>query len=224
MKLVEDQIVPKNTGRSVVVKKGQHLRISAESIVDFVVFNLDNLRERFDQARTKVNQGKIYISKNDVLYSKSNHVMMTIIEDTYKGTHDLQYGMCSKSTYDAWWELRDKEHWRNYFRQLGISKREDLPDHGCWENLDDALKAYGIAPEDIPSPFNLFQSYEISMPRGTLVRCLDRDRPEPDKPAHVEFRAEMNCLAAVSACPESGKAGKAKAIRVEVLASAASEV
>lgn len=223
MKVIENRIVPSNTGRAFVVIKGQHLRISAESIVDFVVFNLDNLRERFDQARTKVNQGKIYISKGDVLYSKSNHVMMTIIDDTYKGTHDLQYGMCSKSTYDVWWKLRDTEHWRNYFNKLGVQRREDLPDHGCWENLTDALTPHGIAPEDIPSPFNLFQSYEISLPTGKLVRCLDRDRPEPGKPAHVEFRAEMNCLTAVSACPESGKAGKAKSIRAEVLSPAGSE-
>jgi uncharacterized protein YcgI (DUF1989 family) len=217
MTVIKDQIVQKNTGRSFVVKNGRLLRISAESIVDFVVFNLDNLKERFDQARTKVNQGKIYISKNDVLYSKSNNVMMTITEDTYKGTHDLQYGMCSKSTYDTFWRLRDKEPWKSYFIQSGINKREDLPDHGCWENLTDALNGYGIAPEDIPSPFNLFQSYEIAMPRGTLIRCLDRDRPEPGKPALVEFRAEMNCVVGVSACPESGKMGKAKAIRIELL-------
>jgi len=59
MKIIEDRIVPKNTGKSFVVNKGQKIRVTAESIVDFVVFNLDNLKERFDQARTKANQGKV---------------------------------------------------------------------------------------------------------------------------------------------------------------------
>jgi uncharacterized protein YcgI (DUF1989 family) len=217
MKVIEDLIMPVNTGRSFLVKKGQFIRVSAESIVDYVVFNLDNLRERFDQARTRVDQDKIFISTGDKLYSKFNNVMMTIVEDTYKGNHDLQYGMCSKSRYDQTWSMRGTEHWQNYFGVRGVQKREDLPDHGCWENLTDALKDYNIAPEDIPSPFNLFQSMEIIFPKGELKRVIDRDRPEPGKPAHVEFRAEINCLAGVSACPELGKAGKAKPVRVEVI-------
>lgn len=216
MRIREEAILPVNSGRSFVVQKGEHIRISAESIVDFVVFNLHNLRERFDQARTKVNQDKVYIGNGDVLFSKSNHVMMTIVEDTYRGRHDLQYGMCSKSRFDQLWGMRHTEDWKIYFGVRGIQKREDFPDHGCWENLIDALKGYDILPEDIPSPFNLYQSMEIAYPSGRLIRCMDRDRPEPGKPASVTMRAEMDCLAGVSACPELGKAGKAKPVRVEV--------
>jgi uncharacterized protein YcgI (DUF1989 family) len=35
----------------------------------------------------------------------------------------------------------------------------------------------------------------------------------PKDEAHVDFRAEMDCLVAVSACPESGRG---QAIRVEI--------
>jgi uncharacterized protein YcgI (DUF1989 family) len=35
----------------------------------------------------------------------------------------------------------------------------------------------------------------------------------PKVEAHVDFRAEMDCLVAVSACPESGRG---QAIRVEI--------
>jgi len=87
--------VDQNTGYSFIVSTGNHVRITAESTVDLVVFNAENLFERFDQARTKSNQGKIYITTGDALYSKINNVMMTIIEDNYKGCHDLQYGMRS---------------------------------------------------------------------------------------------------------------------------------
>jgi uncharacterized protein YcgI (DUF1989 family) len=71
------------------MEKGQRVRISFQSIVDFVVFNRDNLSERFDQARTKANQGKIYLTTGDRLLSKLNTTMMTIVDDTFKGTHDL---------------------------------------------------------------------------------------------------------------------------------------
>ena len=64
-------IVPKNSGAAFEVKKGQRVRIAGRSIVDFVAFSLDDLTERFDQARTKTNQVKIFISTGDVLYSKA---------------------------------------------------------------------------------------------------------------------------------------------------------
>ena len=217
MKIIEDAIIAKNTAKSFVVKKGGHVCVSGESIVDFVVFNLDNQRERFDQARTRVNQNKIYISTGDVLYSKFNNIMMTITEDTYKGKHDLQFGMCSKSRFGQIWEMRGTETWDEQWGKQGIKKREDLPDHGCWENLATALKRYDIAPEDIPSPFNLFMSAEIVMPSGEIRLRIDRDRPKAGSPAHVTLRAEMNCVVAASACPEFGKAGKAKDIRIEIL-------
>lgn len=98
MTLAEDVVIPKNTGRAFILKKGQRIRVIGESTVDFVAFNLDNLRERFDQARTKVLQGKIFISNGDQLISKFGNPMLTIIEDGYKeqGTHDLQKGGVSR--------------------------------------------------------------------------------------------------------------------------------
>ena len=158
MKVLEEVVMPYNTGRAFIVKKRQCIRVIAESIVDFVPFNLDNLRERFDQARTKAHNGKVFLSIGDKLYTKSANPMMTIVEDTYKGKHDLQYGMCSKVAYDRVYEsLKSGDPViTKTWKWLGVKKREDIPDHGYWENMQDALKDYDIAPEDIPSPFNLF--------------------------------------------------------------------
>src|SRR4030095_17066424 len=95
---METRMVEKNSGAAVEVKKGQRLRIAGKSIVDFVAFNLHDLTERFDQARTKTNQVKIFISTGDILYSKRNNPMLIIVEDTFKeGRHDLQKGMCSRT-------------------------------------------------------------------------------------------------------------------------------
>jgi uncharacterized protein YcgI (DUF1989 family) len=96
VEILEDVVVPRNTGHACIVRRQHLLRVMAESTVDLVAFNLDNLYERFDQGRTKANQGKIYLSTGDFLYSKINRVMLSIVDDTYRGTHDLQYGMCSK--------------------------------------------------------------------------------------------------------------------------------
>ena len=205
MRLIEDIVVPNNTGRAFTLSKGQHIRVIGQSTVDFVAFNLDNLRERFDQARTKVLQGKIFISTGDKLISKLGNPMLTIIEDKYKdqGTHDLQKGACRGTMYQHEYE---SDLYPEVFTSL---KREDLPDHGCWENLSEALKPWGIAPEDIPSPFNIFQSMQIDGHTGRMHFLKTTAEPG----TYVEMRAEMDCLVAVSACPI---AGLGKSIRVQV--------
>ena len=92
MKVISESVIKSNTGKAFPVKKGQIIRVIGESTADYVVFNLHNVKERFDQARTKVDQGKIYVTTGDVLISKYNNVMMTIVKDTYKGTHDMEKG------------------------------------------------------------------------------------------------------------------------------------
>jgi uncharacterized protein YcgI (DUF1989 family) len=209
MAVLESVVVAKNSGRSFVVKKGQRLRVAGRTVVDFVAFNLHNLRERFDQARTKTNQVKIFISTGDQLFSKENNPLLTIVEDSFKeGKHDLQKGMCSKKRF----ELVAKGLAQRKFAggvDLNPQRPEDIPDHGCWENLIDALKGYDIRPEDIPSPFNIWQTMKIDSDTGAMLDTTIR----PNTEAHVDFRAEMDCLVAVSACPQSGRG---EAIRVEV--------
>lgn len=209
MKVLQSVVVPKNSGKSFVVKKGQVLRVAGRTIVDFVAFNLHNVRERFDQARTKTNQVKLFISAGDQLFSKDNNAMLTIVEDSFKeGKHDLQKGMCSRKRF----ELVAKGLAQRKFAEgvdLNPKRAEEIPDHGCWENLIEGLKGYDIAAEDIPSPFNIWQTMKIDPDTGALLDTTIRPAAE----AHIDFRAEMDCLVAVSACPESGRG---QAIRVEI--------
>jgi len=204
VKIIEDVVMKNNTGRSFIVKKGEKIGITSYTIVDTVVLNLQDISERFDQGRTKAHNGVVFISEGDKLYSKKANAMMTITKDTYKGKHDLQFGMCSKIAFDRFWEsLQDpnstiSKTWASF----NIKRREDLPDHGCWENLQYAFRDYDIAPENIPSPLNLFQSHDITGPRGTIIYNWERDLPPEGHPAYVELKAEIDCVVGLSACPE----------------------
>ncbi len=60
----------RNTGFAIDLNKGQSVRITSQTIIDFVCFNRKNLRERFDQARTKANQRKVFLTTGDSLVSK----------------------------------------------------------------------------------------------------------------------------------------------------------
>ena len=46
---LKKKTIPPNPGRAYVVKKGQRIRVIGRTIVDFVAFNFEDLRERFDQ-------------------------------------------------------------------------------------------------------------------------------------------------------------------------------
>jgi uncharacterized protein YcgI (DUF1989 family) len=209
MAILKSAIVPRNSGAAFEVRKGQRLRIAGRSIVDFVAFNLHELNERFDQARTKTNQAKVFITTGDTLFSKRNNPMLSIIEDSFtEGRHDLQKGMCSRKRFEMVAQGTAK---RIFAEGVDVNpkKPEEIPDHGCWENLSNAVKPWNIAADDVPSPFNIFQCMRIDPDTGIMYDTLIRPKVE----AHVDFRTEMDCLVAVSACPESGRG---QAIRVEI--------
>ncbi len=197
MKILSEKTISANTGCEAELKKGQVIRISATTTVDFVAFDRRNLRERFDQARTKVYNMKIFISTGDKLMSKSNQHLMTIVEDTYReGTHDLQKGMCSGYRYQlAQQEGRLEEY---YHREV------EIPDHGCWENLSQILQPHNVAAEDIPSPLNLFQTMKIDPLTGHMEHTTIRPKPG----TYVDLRAERDLLVALSACPDLPVGGK----------------
>ncbi len=193
-----DLHIPYNTGGSATVNKGQFVRVIGRRTVDFVAFNLDNLRERFSQARTKANQAKLFITKGDVLYSKHNNIMLTIVEDTWPGFHDMQKGMCDRKRNEMVFRGEARRvRWEDGEEKPETRAWEDLPDHGCWENLIDAVKGWDIKPEDIPNPLNMFSHKRIDGETGLwwdVPIVLDED-------VYMDLRAEMDCLVAASHCP-----------------------
>ena len=193
MKIISDHHIPANTGWGHEMTRGHILRLTARTIIDFVCVNLHDVNERFDQARTKVYNMKIWISTGDVLYSKLNNPMMTIIEDQFagQGYHDLQYGTCSGPRF-----ARAKEEGR--LNQYHHGDEIPIPDHGCWENLIAGFKPWGVPPEYIPSPLNVFQHVDIDTKSGEIKHSPNR----PESPIHVDFRAEMDLVVAASACPD----------------------
>lgn len=193
MKIIRDDHVPANSGWGAEMKQGQVLRLTAMTIIDFVCFNAHNLKERFDQARTKVYNMKIWITTGDKLFSKLNNPMMTILDDQFagEGLHDLQYGTCSGPRF-----ARAKQEGR--LNQYHHGHDIPIPDHGCWENLQAGLKPWPIRPEEIPSPLNVFQHVEIDTVTGEIKHSPIR----PERPIRFDLRAEMDLVVAASACPD----------------------
>lgn len=194
-----DEVIHRNSGKAFEVLRGQLVRIIGQTTVDFVAFNLHDLEEKFDQARTKTNESKIFLSKGDRLWSNRGNTMLIMVEDTFvNGHHDLQKSMCSRRRYEMVFLGNAK---RLYDGKAALpSKFEDLPPHGCLENLSEVLKDWNMSPDAIPNPFNIFQHMRIDALTGLMYHTDIR----PAVAAHVDLRAEMDCLIAVSGCIEGG--------------------
>jgi uncharacterized protein len=200
---ITDVVVPANSGAAFEVREGQTLTVHGQTIVDLVAVDLQDHTHRFDQARTKANLGKIFVTTGDVLISKLNCDMLRIVEDTFaEGHHDLQYGMCSR---ERWlWSLRDPSRSAAYYLRQGTVTADDFPDHGCYENLTAALAPYGIPAVDIPAPINLWQHMDVDCQTGAMRRSKLR----PKEPARFGLLALMDCIVAMSACPDLAVGGR----------------
>jgi len=208
MRIVRDDVAPRNTGWAAEMEAGQVLRLSARTIIDFVAFDRHDYAQAFDQAPTKEASGCLYLKRGHRLLSRSGSPLMTLIRDGFEGlgTHDLQFGMCGRARHRrAAAEGRLGEYLRG--------AKVELPDHGCAENLTWALAPFGIPYENIPGPVNLFQNMDIDQATGGMKRTQIR----PDAPVPVELRAERDLLVAFSACPDMASKTGGLEVRATIL-------
>ena len=94
MDVISQETVSPQKGWMGNVNKGQILRITGRSVIDFNAFNSDDISEYFDTARTRIYNLNMYPTKGHRLFSKQNNPMMRILEDGFAGLglHDLQSG------------------------------------------------------------------------------------------------------------------------------------
>ena len=75
--------------------------------------------------------------------------------------------------------------------------RDNMMEHrSCQENLTEALAPYGIEGDQIIDIFNVFMNV-VCTPDGRF----DIRPPSADKGDYLDLLAEMDILAAISACP-----------------------
>lgn len=178
--------VPAGEARAFTVKKGQIFRVSqveGGQVADLTLLNFQNPREGLHIGHSvalNCIKGIGNIKKLKELYSRPpyENVMATVVADTV-GVHWAYMGSrCTRLIY----KVRDKI---------------DSPPHrNCQDNLAEALAPYGIRADEIPDVFNLWMDVEINE-EGRFTY-----RPTPAKKGdHIDFRAEMDLLGAISACP-----------------------
>ena len=133
------------------------------------------------------------MSTGSVLYSNRSRPMWTIVEDTV-GRHDFLLTPCSPETFAI------------IYRHTGHHP-------SCLENLVRHLAPFGIAPDAIPTTFNVFMNVDVAATGELAIRP-----PRSRAGDYLVLRAEMDLIVGVTACSaELSNNGAFKPIDVELL-------
>ena len=172
--------IPARKGKAVRVRKGQRIKIintKGQQVVDTWAFNANDLHEFMSMEHSRVAIGRIIPLIGDVLVTNRRRPILTLVEDTSGGIHDTLFAACDRWRYEV----------------LGHTGYHD----NCTDNLAAGLAALGLTPPETPAPLNLFMN--IPVVDGNRVEV----RPPVSTPgSHVTLIAELDCIAAFSACPQ----------------------
>jgi hypothetical protein len=189
------EIAPRS-GTAFQLRQGQALRVIdplGMQVSDLVAFNAHDVREAISNGRTFDYEETIRLTIGHRLWSNRSNPMLEIAEDSV-GRHDFLLTPCSEATF------------RHFY--------PDRPLHrGCLGNLAEALEPHGVAPDAIPTAFNLFMNVPVDGENGRL-----KVLPPISKPGDsICLRALMDLVVGLTACSAyASNGGSFKPIHYEV--------
>jgi uncharacterized protein len=165
-----------------IVRQGQVLTITdieGGQAVDFLCYAAADPVERYNAPNTIKAARTLLITAGHTLYSDVARPMFTIVEDT-AGGHDTIGGCCGAPTNELLY---------------GVGGAT-----GCRENFLAALEPFGLGRRDLVPNLNINCRVPVQ-PGNTL---LERTFAPPTSRAgdRVALRAEMDCIVALSNCPQ----------------------
>jgi uncharacterized protein YcgI (DUF1989 family) len=181
--------VPARDGRAWPLRAGQVCRITTiegPQAGDLNVWSLDDPRERFWAARTRMLEGT-HVSTYSRLWSirPFHRPMLTLIKDTLPPMPSPNGARC----HDLLGTGCDPFIWR-------LKNGVDF-DRTCYNNLARAIAPFHLTELDVHDVVNLFMS--TGLEPGTGMYFME---PVPAGPGdHVELFAEFDVLLALSSCP-----------------------
>jgi uncharacterized protein YcgI (DUF1989 family) len=176
----ELSLLPARSGRAVRLAHGQALKIvntHGQQVVDTWAFNEADLAEFMSMEHLRQVLNRIMPRRGDPLATNRRRPILTLVEDTSQGPHDTLMAAC--------------DIWR--YRNLGCTGHHD----NCRDNLFAAMAALGLTPPECPSPLNLWMNIPVRADGR-----VDWLPPASRAGDHVVLRAELDCIVAMSACPQ----------------------
>lgn len=174
------QTLPARRGRAVRLAAGQKLKIvntHGQQVVDTWAFNAHDLGEFLSMEHLRATIGSIRPRAGHALVTNRRRPILHFLEDTSPGIHDTLIAACDDYRYGL----------------LGCTTYHD----NCTDNLYAGMGLIGLRPPECPSPLNLWMNIPVS-PEGETSWGVPVSKPGD----YVVFRAELDCIVAMSACPQ----------------------
>ena len=169
------------TGKALTVRRGEVLRIEqveGGTCVDFNAFGLEDHKEQLSCGFTRGAQG-FDPRAGELIWSNAprGRPMFAILEMADSCDLDIVGHRCNRVFNQLWWGDR-------------------VPGHpNCQDTLAEAIREYGLTPDDVHDSFNLWMSTEIDASGRRRVRW------NPAGPGdRVEVLALFDVVAAVCIC------------------------
>lgn len=175
-------IIPAGTGKAVELLAGKLARVGlpeGSQVADMFAFSLPDLNEVLSTSHTRSCALCLSPRPGDAFYTNQRRAMITLMEDTSPGVHDLLLSACDQARYTL----------------LG----HPTPHANCNDNVVSALHAGGWSmPQgaSVPNPVNLFEHVAIEADGSVEIRA-----PLAQKGDAVTLRAEIDLVLVISACP-----------------------
>ncbi|KAI1409878.1 glycoside hydrolase/deacetylase [Hypoxylon sp. FL1857] len=182
-------LLPARKAAAFPIKKGQHLKITnthGKQVVDFWAFNPNDNHDYLSMVHSRTILLSISPRVGNSLYSTRRKPMLTLVEDTTPGVHDMVWSACDRERY----------------RMLGAVEYHD----NCHDNMHQALKEsfpadqyphLQISDDWVPDPLNLFMNVVVDHRGG-----LDIRPPTSERGQYVVLRAETDLVIVISSCPQ----------------------
>jgi len=172
--------IPARRGKATRLLQGQSVKVintHGQQVVDTWAFALADITEFMSMEHTRIAIGRIIPAVGDALVTNRRRPILRLVEDNSGGIHDTLVAACDRWRYEL----------------LGCATYHD----NCTDNLAAALAELGLSPPETPSPLNLFMN--IPVIDGNRIDVLP---PVSTPGSFVTLRAEMDCIVALSACPQ----------------------
>lgn len=173
------QVIAPRSGVAFELKRGDRLKVidpQGQQVADLVAFNRDDTRESISSGRSIDYASKLLFGVGDLIYSNRSSVLLEIVEDTV-GRHDFLLSPCSAEMFR-------------------IIYGDEMPHRGCFGNLAAALAPHGIAPDAIPTAFNVFMNVRVDGDSGVISVQPPLSRAGD----FTVFEARIDLLIGLTAC------------------------
>jgi uncharacterized protein YcgI (DUF1989 family) len=173
-----EHVLQPGTGKAVPLSRGQVLcveQVEGGQCADFNAFNLHDYKERFDAARTRYMHGSAPTSGDFLWSAPPRERPMLVILRNDADANDVTYQRCSAFMYEF---------------QAGYANHTN-----CQDIQAEAQREYGLTPDDVHDPFNMFMATSLDAAGKPYVAG------NPARPGdRIELLALFDVLAVPNIC------------------------